>query len=119
MACGTSRFLRPLGWLARGWRDLMRCPLPGLLHGLALALFGGLLLWLAHDQFWLLAGRVHRLPAGGAAVATGLYAVSRALERGERADLALAISAWKPDRGQGGRLIVFGLLLAWPAPAGC
>jgi tRNA 2-selenouridine synthase len=21
--------LRPLGWLARGWRDLMRCPLPG------------------------------------------------------------------------------------------
>ena len=33
--------LRPLGWLARGWRDLMRCPVPGLLHGLAVALFGG------------------------------------------------------------------------------
>ena len=28
--------LRPLGWLALGWHDLMRCPLPGLLHGLAL-----------------------------------------------------------------------------------
>ena len=25
--------LRPLGWLARGWSDLWRCPLPGLLHG--------------------------------------------------------------------------------------
>ena len=36
--------LRPLGWLALGWHDLMRCPLPGLLHGLALALFGGALL---------------------------------------------------------------------------
>ena len=32
--------LRPLGWLARGWRDLMRCPLPGLLRGLALAAVG-------------------------------------------------------------------------------
>ena len=29
--------LRPLGWLARGWSDLMACPVPGLLHGLALA----------------------------------------------------------------------------------
>ena len=40
--------LRPLGWLARGWLDLMRCPLPGLLHGLALALFGGGLIVLAY-----------------------------------------------------------------------
>ena len=105
--------LRPLGWLARGWRDLMRCPLPGLLHGLALALFGGALLWLAHDQFWLLSGAFTGFLLVGPILATGLYAVSRALERGERADLALAVGAWKPDRGQGGRLILFGLLLAF------
>lgn len=101
--------LRPLSWLARGWRDLMRCPLPGLLHGLALALFGAGLIALAHDRFWLLSGAFTGFLLVGPLLATGLYAVSRALERGQRADLSVALSAWKPD----GRLIVFGLLLAF------
>jgi uncharacterized membrane protein len=101
--------LRPLSWLARGWRDLMRCPLPGLLHGLALALFGAGLIALAHDRFWLLSGAFTGFLLVGPLLATGLYAVSRALEHGQRADLSVALSAWKPD----GRLIVFGLLLAF------
>jgi uncharacterized membrane protein len=101
--------LRPLGWLARGWHDLMRCPLPGLLHGLALAVFGGALIVLAHDRFWLLSGAFTGFLLVGPLLATGLYAVSRALEQGQRADLSVALSAWKPD----GRLIVFGLLLAF------
>lgn len=100
--------LRPLGWLARGWHDLVRCPLPGLLHGLALALFGGGLIVLAHDQFWLLSGAFTGFLLVGPVLATGLYAVSRALERGQRADLSVAVAAWKPE----GRLMVFGLLLA-------
>lgn len=101
--------LRPLGWLARGWHDLMRCPLPGLLNGLALAVFGAGLIVLAHDRFWLLSGAFTGFLLVGPLLATGLYAVSRALERGQRADLAVALSAWKPD----GRLMVFGLLLAF------
>lgn len=105
--------LRPLGWLARGWRDLVRCPLPGLLHGLALALFGGVLIWLARDRFWLLSGAFTGFLLVGPILATGLYAISRALERGEPADLALAVTSWKPERETGGRLIVFGLLLAF------
>ena len=39
----TVPVLRPLGWLLAGWRDFMRCPLPGLLHGLLLAAFGAVL----------------------------------------------------------------------------
>ena len=101
--------LRPLGWLARGWRDLMRCPLPGLLHGLALAGFGALLIWLAHDRFWLLSGAFTGFLLVAPVLATGLYAISRALERGQRADLAVAVAAWRPE----GRLVVFGLLLAF------
>ncbi len=100
--------LRPLNWLARGWRDLMRCPLPGLLHGLLLALFGAVLIAVAHQQFWLLAGAFSGFLLVAPLAATGLYAVSRALERGERADLAVALRAWRPQR----RLVVFGLLLA-------
>ena len=64
--------LRPLGWLARGWRDLMRCPLPGLLHGLALAVFGAALIALAHDRFWLLSGAFTGFQLVGPLLATGL-----------------------------------------------
>jgi uncharacterized membrane protein len=100
--------LRPLGWLARGWRDLMRCPLPGLLHGLLLSAFGGTLIVLAHRQFWLLSGAFTGFLLVAPVAATGLYAVSRALEKGQRADLGVAVAAWKPER----RLVTFGLLLA-------
>lgn len=106
-------FLRPLGWLARGWRDLMRSPVVGLLHGLAAALFGAVLIALAHDRFWLLSGAFTGFLLVAPIVATGLYAVSRALERGEPAGLGVALAAWKPDRQRGGKLIVFGLLLAF------
>ena len=101
--------LRPLGWLARGWHDLMRCPLPGLLHGLAAALVGAALILLAHDRFWLLSGAFTGFLLVAPLLATGLYAISRALERGERADVSVALAAWRPD----GRLMVFGLLLAF------
>ena len=48
--------ISPTRWLEQGWEDLRANPLPGLVHGLVLALFGWLLLWLARDRFWLLAG---------------------------------------------------------------
>ncbi len=101
--------LRPLRWLRLGWVDLMRCPLPGLLHGLAAAVFGSLLLVLTHDRFWLLAGTFSGFLLVAPLLATGLYAVSRALERGERADMATALTAWRP---RDSRLVRFGLLLA-------
>jgi uncharacterized membrane protein len=100
--------LRPFGWLARGWRDLVRSPVPGLLHGLACTVFAGALLWFAHDRFWLLAGAFSGFLIVGPIVATGLYNVSRALERGRPAGLGSAIAAWRPDDH---RLVVFGLLL--------
>ena len=102
--------LRPLGWLARGWRDLMRCPLPGLAHGLLAAVFGALLILVAHRQFWLLTGAFTGFLLVAPIVATGLYAVSRELERGGTPTLSTALRVWKPDDG---RLIVFGLLLAF------
>jgi uncharacterized membrane protein len=101
--------LRPLGWLAAGARDLARCPLPGLLHGLILALVGAALFWIARDRFWLLAGAFSGFLLVAPILATGLYAISRAIERGEPAGLATALAAWRPKDS---RLIVFGLLLA-------
>jgi uncharacterized membrane protein len=100
--------LAPLRWLARGAGDLVCCPLPGLLHGLAAALFGALLLWTAHDRFWLLAGAFSGFLIVAPLLATGLYNVSRALELGRPAGVASALAAWRPDDA---RLVGFGVLL--------
>lgn len=100
---------RPLHWLALGWLDLARRPGTALLHGAALAAFGLLLLWGARGEFWLLAGAFSGFLLVAPVLATGLYAISRALERGGRASLGSALDAWRP---RDGRLVTFGLLLA-------
>ena len=101
--------LRPLAWLALGWQDLRRCPGPALLHGAVLALFGAALLWAARGQFWWLAGAFSGFLLVAPVLATGLYAISRELSRGEPAGLRTALAAWRP---RDGRLVAFGLLLA-------
>lgn len=100
---------RPFTWLLRGWADLMHNPLPGLAHGLAAALFGALLLALAHDRFWLLAGAFSGFLLVAPLLATGLFAVSRAREQHQPTGLATALAVWRP---RDSRLVRFGLLLA-------
>lgn len=100
---------QPFLWLSRGWHDLLRTPLPALAHGVAVTGFGLLLLLLAHRQFWLLAGAFSGFLLIGPIAATGLYAVSRALEQGRQPTLATALAAWRP---RDHRLVLFGLLLA-------
>lgn len=106
----------PLRWLARGARDLARAPAPGLSHGLTLALFGAALFIVAHRHFWLLAGAFSGFLLVAPVLATGLYAVSRALGRGEPATLAsmmaVAVHAWWPRGTTARRLMRFGALLA-------
>ena len=101
---------QPLSWLARGAADLRRSPLAGLLHGLACALFGALIWGYAHDLFWVLAGAFSGFLLVAPIVATGLYAVSRALERGHPPRLADCWAVW---RGADPRLVHFGVLLAF------
>jgi uncharacterized membrane protein len=120
-APGTIRTVgleRPLRWLVQGWRDSLRCGGVSFAHGLALALFGQLLLLVAHHQFWLLAGAFSGLLVVGPVLATGLYALSRAVERGETASWRLVLQTWLSWRRHGSsrdgkdwRLVRFGLLL--------
>jgi uncharacterized membrane protein len=86
--------LQPLQWLALAWRDMARCGWISFAHGLVLALLGGVLLLVAHDRFWLLAGAFSGFMVIAPALATSLYALSRALERGEQANVALVRKVW-------------------------
>jgi uncharacterized membrane protein len=99
----------PMTWLKAGWADLRRNPVPGLVHGLALAAFGMALLWVARDYFWLLAGAFSGFLIVAPILATGLYHVSRACATGRCAGLPEVLSLW---RSGDGRLVRFGLLLA-------
>ncbi|MDE2400270.1 MAG: DUF2189 domain-containing protein [Burkholderiales bacterium] len=100
--------LRALIWLRRGWHDFMNAPDIGLLHGVAASAIGGLMLWLAWDKFWWLAGVFSGFLLVAPGLSTGLYAVSRAIQRGEPVSWA---TVWKVWTGFDRRLATFGLLL--------
>lgn len=100
--------ISPTRWIERGWEDLRANPLPGLVHGLALALFGWLLLWLARDRFWLLAGAFSGFLIVAPVLATGLYHISRERAAGRKAGLRDVVALW---RSFDGRLVRFGVLL--------
>ena len=112
----TITLAQPLRWLALGARDLARAPAPGLSHGLTLALFGAALFVLAHRHFWLLAGAFSGFLLVSPVLATGLYAVSRELERGAAPGgmvmMGVAVRAWWPRGATARRLMRFGALLA-------
>jgi uncharacterized membrane protein len=111
--------VQPLHWLARGARDLLHGGWLSLAHGLVLAAFGALLILLARDRFWLLAGAFSGFLVVAPVLATSLYAISRALERSEAVNPQLIVKTW--TRWQLSRyavsggywsLVRFGLLLA-------
>lgn len=111
---------QPLLWLAKAWRDLVRCGWISLMHGVVIALAGALMFWVAHDHFWFMAGAFSGFLLVGPVLATSLYALSRGLERGEKPSLATVLGTWfnwKDGRLQTWgdaqwRLVQFGLLLA-------
>ncbi len=100
---------RPMHWLALAWKDIERCPTAGVVHGLILAVVSGGLFWLARHQFWWIVAMLSVSMIIAPLLATGLYDISRRLERGEQATLADAFRIWTSGDK---RLIQFGLLLA-------
>ena len=115
----TIGLAQPLHWLARGAQDMLRGGWLSLAHGLVPAAFGALLVLLAREHFWLLAGAFSGFLVVAPVLATSLYAISRALERGEAVNLQLVVKTW--TRWQHSRyaasggywsLVRFGLLLA-------
>lgn len=98
----------PLRWLRLGWSDLRRNPVPALAHGVLICTFGWLVLWLARDHFWLLAGAFSGFLIVAPILATGLYHISRSQSGGRAAGLQEVLGLW---RSGDGRLVRFGLLL--------
>jgi len=86
--------LHPLRWLALGWRDMARAGVISFAHGLALSLFGALIMLVARDRFWLMAGALSGFMVVAPVLATSLYALSRAIERGEPTGWPVVVRTW-------------------------
>ena len=119
-AVRTIGVLQPMTWLVLAWRDMARAGWLSFAHGLAMALFGAALFGMGHDRFWLLAGALSGFLVVAPVLATGLYALSRAIERGEPVRLGVVLTAWLNRQNQHihpwGRgdwcMLQFGALLA-------
>ena len=118
----TISWSQPLVWLSRALRDIANAPLMSMAHGLILILIGAAILTVGHNRFWLMAGALSGFLVVGPLVATSLYSISRAIERGETANWNLIRTTWTQwqschDPGRGGYwcMVKFGALLALAA----
>ncbi len=90
----TVGMMQPLIWLVMAWRDIAKSGWASILHGVALTLVGVFIVAMARHHFWLLAGALSGFMVIAPVLATGLYALSRAIERREKANLSLVLKAW-------------------------
>ena len=90
----TVRLVLAVHWLQAGWRDFTQSGWVSLLHGIAMCAAGAIIAILAYDRFWLLAGALSGFMVVAPVLATGLYALSRAIERKEKANAALVLTTW-------------------------
>ena len=85
---------RPLRWLGLGWSDMLHCGWVSLAHGMVLSLAGAVIVAVFYQRFWLLAGALSGCLLVAPVLATSLYALSRARERGEETNLRLVLKTW-------------------------
>ena len=105
----------PFGWLARGVGDLRRAPFTSMAYGLVFALMG----WTIAFVFRHAYEYTSALSAGflllGPFLATGLYDISRRLERGEPVHFVATMTAWRANVGAFSlfALVLTIILLVW------
>ena len=90
----TIGLMQPLVWLVLGWRDIARAGWLSIGHGLALSVAGIGIVLVAHNRFWLLAGSISGFLVVAPALATSLYALSRAIERREKPNFGVVTKTW-------------------------
>jgi uncharacterized membrane protein len=111
----------PFRWLAGGWSDLGKAPLPNLAYGFAMFLISVSLVYalvVSNLAFWvwaLICGFVFMAPM----LAMGLYEAGRKIEQGARprlADMVFVKSAFRQDLAYLGLALLF-IFMVWASIA--
>ena len=98
----------PLRWLARGWRDFIRCPAIGLFYGACFMVMGWAILTIYRNAPAYTLAMAAGFLLMGPFLCLGLYRASQRLEAGERPDFGDSLLAWDTRTGQ---LAIFGFVL--------
>jgi uncharacterized membrane protein len=98
----------PLRWLAAGLSDLRRAPAAGMFYGTAFALMGWLIYYVFQHAYEYTSALTGGFLLLGPFLCTGLYDISRRLERGEAAPLRATLTVWRANLGA---FSLFALLL--------
>ncbi|MCS6947293.1 MAG: DUF2189 domain-containing protein [Steroidobacteraceae bacterium] len=108
--CRRLHWRAPLGWLGLGWQDLRRAPLPSLSYGVAIFVVSAVVSGVAwrYGSGWMLLVMLSSFVFVAPVLALGLYAISAALQRGERPSLRTALL---DERGRLGDALVYSLVL--------
>lgn len=105
----TIKLTQPLQWLLQAWKDFLNAPQIGLIHGVGAATFGAGLIYFARNHFWWLVGAFSASLLVAPILSSGLYAVSRKLEREDTMGMR---TTWRLWLSFDSRLVTFGALLA-------
>lgn len=84
-----------LEWLRRGWRDLWRQPAASLCYGIAIAVFGAVILGVTASLPYLFATAITGFLLVAPTLLAGLYELSRRYLAGEPASLRDSLRAWR------------------------
>ena len=105
----------PFAWLRAGWHDLRRAPRSSLAYGLAFAAMGALIGLVFRHAFQYVSALAAGFLLVGPFLATGLYDISRRLERGEPVTLRATAFAWRANPGAFGifALVLTVIMLLW------
>lgn len=101
--------LRPVIWLRQGYDDLARSGVHSLVHGVAVAALGVLLLMLVWQAPYMVPAYLGGFLLVAPFVAIGLYAISHQLDQRQAPDWRAALHAWRDNAGS---VALFGLMLA-------
>lgn len=86
---------QPWHWLEAGWHDILKTPLASFFYGILFVIMGYLLTTMVVEKFYLSLALTTGFLLVGPFLATGLYDLSRRLEKGEPAGLLDSLLAWR------------------------
>ncbi len=101
--------MRPLRWIAAGWKDFTKAPGISITYGLVFALLGYALLQVSDDYPHFAMTYVAGFFLVGPFLAIGLYAIARRLEHDKPAGIIHALTAWHRS---GLSVALFGAMIA-------
>ncbi|MGE5712754.1 MAG: DUF2189 domain-containing protein, partial [Betaproteobacteria bacterium] len=102
-------------WLARGLQDIRRAPAASLAYGVVFALMGALIALVFRNAYELTSALTAGFLLVGPFLATGLYDISRRLERDGAVRFSETMTAWRANLGAFSlfSLVLTVIMLVW------